>query len=320
MNSICIIACYFGKLPEYFDLWYKSCKKNYSVNFLFITDQLDNKIDENIKIINMDINNLEMLASNKLKINNIWLKAPYKICDFRPAFGIIFSDFIKDYDFWGHCDIDMIFGNIREFITEEVLKNNDKILKNGNLSLYRNNNVMNNLFKQNGAIYSYKKVFTTKENYAFDEYTGINKIVKENRIKCFYDNFFVDVDPKYSRFRLVDGENFNNQVFYYENGEIFRAYIKNDKEIKIEKYSHIHFQKRKMKLNDKSIEKNFYINNQGFFNKSKNIEKDDIIKYSEFISEQEDRKELKKYINSKIINFFKYPLKQKIVWVKQKIN
>ena len=32
------------------------------------------------------------------------------------------------YDFWGHCDMDLIWGDIRNFITEDVLSKYDKII------------------------------------------------------------------------------------------------------------------------------------------------------------------------------------------------
>lgn len=43
----------------------------------------------------------------KIAIDN-----PYKFCDFKPAYGEIFADYLKGYDFWGHCDIDLLWGNI----------------------------------------------------------------------------------------------------------------------------------------------------------------------------------------------------------------
>lgn len=51
----------------------------------------------------------------------------YKLCDFKPTYGLIFSEYIAKYDFWGMGDIDVIYGNIRDFITEDVLNNNDII-------------------------------------------------------------------------------------------------------------------------------------------------------------------------------------------------
>ncbi len=53
---------------------------------------------------------------------------PYKLVDFRPAFGELFSEYLLQYDFWGHCDLDVIFGDIRAFVTNDITLNYDKLL------------------------------------------------------------------------------------------------------------------------------------------------------------------------------------------------
>ena len=75
----------------------------------------------------------------------ISLSRPYKCCDLKPIYGLLFNRYVKECDFWGYCDL--IFGNIRKFVTDDILNENDKIYISGHLSLYRNNNKINNLFK-----------------------------------------------------------------------------------------------------------------------------------------------------------------------------
>ena len=41
------------------------------------------------------------------------------MCDYKVAYGEMFQDYIKEYDFWGHCDMDMIFGE-ENFINEII--------------------------------------------------------------------------------------------------------------------------------------------------------------------------------------------------------
>ena len=117
MNKTVIIGVYFGKFPEYFDLWLKSAKYNRNVDFLIFTDQKMKVNIQNIRFIEITIQDMEKLASKKLEIE-INLKRPYKCCDYKPVYGIIFEDYIKKYEFWGHCDFDMIFGDILSFVTE----------------------------------------------------------------------------------------------------------------------------------------------------------------------------------------------------------
>ena len=36
--KVCVIGVYFGKLPEYFNLWLKSCEYNKDIDFLIVSD------------------------------------------------------------------------------------------------------------------------------------------------------------------------------------------------------------------------------------------------------------------------------------------
>ena len=74
------------------------------------------------------------------------------------------------YDFWGWCDIDIIFGNIRNFITETLLNEYDKIGSLGHCVLIRNSDKMRTMYKQSiGEVQPYKIIFSCKENLSFDE-------------------------------------------------------------------------------------------------------------------------------------------------------
>jgi hypothetical protein len=110
------------------------------------------------------------MISQKLCLK-VQIKFPYKLCDFKPAYGLIFSELIRGYHFWGHGDIDVIFGRIRNFITDDILNSYDLVcvrpdFLTGYFTLFRNSIKMNSLFKRSK---DYKKVFTTPKHYCFDE-------------------------------------------------------------------------------------------------------------------------------------------------------
>lgn len=110
------------------------------------------------------------IASMKLKLK-VNIDYPYKLCDIKPAYGFIFSDIIKGYDFWGHGDIDVVYGDIRSFMTKEILQNYDIISSRhdyitGTFCLFRNSKEMNTLFKKSK---DYKMVFSDNTHYCFDE-------------------------------------------------------------------------------------------------------------------------------------------------------
>ena len=52
MQKIILIICYFGKLPNYFDLYLETCKYNDTIDFLMFTDQKCNNynLPNNFKI------------------------------------------------------------------------------------------------------------------------------------------------------------------------------------------------------------------------------------------------------------------------------
>src|ERR1700755_1065070 len=123
-KKIAFIVCYIGKLPWYFDYFVHSCKYNADIDFFILNDDESYKgaLPANIKLIHTTLEDISTTATQKLGFK-ITIEYGYKLCDFKPAYGIIFSDLLKGYDFWGHCDIDIIFGSIREFLTDELLGN-----------------------------------------------------------------------------------------------------------------------------------------------------------------------------------------------------
>jgi hypothetical protein len=154
-----------------------SCKYNPSIDFLMVTDQLPHNTPANLKVINMTLDQFSSLAGKQLDMD-LSIKEPYKCCDFKPVYGIILQDEIKSYDFWGHCDLDLIFGDLRAFLKEEILKIYDKIYNLGHLSIYRNTAECNDRYKEQGSsIGSYRDVFLSDKNYAFDELNGMYRII-----------------------------------------------------------------------------------------------------------------------------------------------
>lgn len=219
MTSIKLINVYFGDFPWYFPFFIKSCETNSSVDFIiFSDDSYLGKLPVNVTIVPFTMGRFNRLASEKLNIN-ISVDFPYKLCDFKPAYGIIFSEYLKGYDFWGLCDLDIILGRIREFITPDLLSEYDVISTRhdyitGWFLLFKNKKEINTLFMKSA---DYIKVFTSNTHYCFDEcnfkhlYLAdqntnilsincdiesmehvIQKELTEGRIKVFYDLIMVD--------------------------------------------------------------------------------------------------------------------------------
>lgn len=284
-KKICIIGVYYGKFPNYFPLWLKSCQYNDTINFLIITDQYIESVPKNVKVVQMDFFDLKKLVQKPFDFQ-ISLKRPYKICDFRPAFGLIFADYLKEYDFWGHCDFDLIFGDLKKFFTDELLDSFDKILPLGHLSIYRNTEECNNRFKLAGSLVGdYKTVFTNDRNFIFDELGGIYQIYKSNHFPVYDKRVFADISYIYKRFRLAKKDkNYDFQIFSWDNGKIYREYFVNDIYLKDE-FIYIHMGKRKnleIKFALSNDINSYLITNSGFYLKNGQSNLSDIKKYNSY--------------------------------------
>lgn len=172
MKSIVILTCWYGAYPWYFHYFIHSCAYNPTIDFFIITDNeqpITNK-PENVKVKYKTLENIKATASEKLGFR-ISIDCPYKICDFRPAYGFIFPEMVKGYDFWGYGDIDVMYGNLRYFLTNELLETYDVFsfrpeYLTGSLSIYRNGKKTNELFMQSR---DYKTVFSESKYFNFDE-------------------------------------------------------------------------------------------------------------------------------------------------------
>ena len=207
---------------------------------------------------------------------------------------------MKGYDFWGHCDFDLIFGNIRGIITEEILTKYDRIYDLGHLSLYRNTDENNNRHKAPGSLCGdYKTVFTSEDSFTFDELAGVSRIYKVNNFPMYDELTFADITPRYKRFKLSQKrKNYLYQVFYVENSNVYRTFYKDNKAF-TEEYCYIHFQKRGFNTTLGSDVKNFYVCPKGFVKKEvEGIPSiDDIKQINPFSIKQESIDNLKRCVN-----------------------
>ena len=261
-KKIAVIVPYFGTLPNYFSLWVNSVKNNPEIDFLVYSN---NKCDYEVNNLIWHEISFEDIRSkiNKAVGFKVRLDNPYKLCDFRPAYGDIFYDDIKEYEFWGFCDIDLIFGNIHNFITEEILETYDKIGSHGHFVLYRNTSYIRNLYKYKDY---YKTVFTIPINTSFDEgngFFGVGDWDKQMNIKLYWKRDFADISTNSFQFRCkisnLDGcvAIQNVQFCHYENGKILISIDGILREM-----SYVHFQRRHMKVYVKDYDSYYAIPNR----------------------------------------------------------
>lgn len=170
-NKIVILIPYYGKFPWYFSYFLHSCRFNLTIDFIIFTDTIFSRaLPPNVRVISKTLSDIKELASRALQMPAS-LEFPYKLCDFRPAYGLIFQEYTVGYDFWGQGDIDVIYGDLRGFMNDEMLDKYDFIsvrhdYTTGCFALYRNTGLMNNIFKRSK---DYERVFSTISYLGFDE-------------------------------------------------------------------------------------------------------------------------------------------------------
>jgi hypothetical protein len=206
MSSICFIIPYFAKrnffwqkkpkFPPYFSYFIKTFSGNTSnsIDLKLITNipfqEYEKYQGDNISVIRMSWSDLIKLISTVLglKVHPFQFRA-YKLCDLKPAFGLIFSEYLQGYDFWGYCDVDMIIGNLGNFLTEANLREYEMISASkgnpGYMTIYRNDDKINHLFTKSP---DYLKVFQSTNSYRFDEkgrdnIIALKQIVEQQQVK-----------------------------------------------------------------------------------------------------------------------------------------
>lgn len=265
MKKLVFIIPYIGKLPKSFQLFLNSCGHNSTIDFLlFIDDRTEFIYPLNVKVHYTNFDTLRQMVQ-RLYDFPISLPRPYKFCDYRPAYGEIFSDWLNGYDFWGHCDLDLIWGDIRHFVTKEVLDSYDRIYTRGHCCLYRNTPAVNAWYRTLPSLgcQEWKACFMSEKSRCYDEWSehvggGISLIVHRNGIKCYDEIDMADLN-RYVGYFEIPKRNMHHFALSYERGKLYA--VKGDNKIEL---LCVHFQRRSLVLTKDSLGLlDYYINAPG---------------------------------------------------------
>lgn len=263
MKKCVLIIPYFGKFHNYFQLFLNSCGQNPEFDWLIFTDdRRDFVYPDNVRVHYCEFRDIQELFQSKFDFP-IRLNDPRKLCDYKPAYGYVFQEYISQYDFWGHCDCDLIFGKLSHFITDVLLTQYDKLFTQGHLILYKNGSeeVKRFMLPYNG-MEIYKEMFQQDAILAFNEEyrdKNVNRIYKQNGFSVFETEFSANIDRRYSDFRIVHYDAAlqdylhedprKNSGFVWRRGELRRYYVKLA-ELRTPEFMYIHLQGRPMKVQE----------------------------------------------------------------------
>lgn len=270
MTSRCmLILPYFGKFNNYFPLFLRSCGANPSIDFLVFTDDTTPyDYPPNVRVVPMTFNEFRMNAERKLGFEPC-MPSPYKLCDFKPAYGLLFEKYLEGYDYWGHCDCDLLFGDMAKFLTPIFARGYDKVFAAGHLTLYRNTPENNRRFMEplNGREI-YHEAFTTPKICVFDEDNpdprknperyNVHTIFLENGASIFCEDLSMNVSMRFDNFRRSvyspDDRSFHRPPspptrYYWDNGRIVGvSWESATASLKSHEYLYMHFHSRWLRM------------------------------------------------------------------------
>lgn len=260
---VVFIIPYYGTFPNYFNLFLRTCGNNSHYEWLVFSENNGAyNYPDNVHYIEMSWKELKSLFQNKFDFE-ISLDNPYKLCDYKPAYGYIFEKYLKDYDYWGHCDIDLLFGDLNHFVPMEKIVQYDKVGHLGHMTLYRNTTEVNRLFMSEiDGVHRYKEVFMSNQSCIFDEWNwiSINHIFSQKKKKVWMFNEFFDVYPYDDNFKRIvrkiptGNKSYGEDIIEkkpsfatVENGNAYQWKFNKLGEDKKE-VAYLHFQKRAMQV------------------------------------------------------------------------
>lgn len=169
--SLVKIIPWFGQWPEWFEFFLESCRHNPDIDWLFYTDATPPKnAPHNVRFNILSFSEYKAVVSNKLNIN-FNPTAAYKLCDIKPALGYIHYKDIQNYDFYAFGDIDVIYGQIRQFVSDDLLSRYNVISTHenrisGHFCIFRNTPEIRNSFM---LVKDWKQQLENPEHVSFDE-------------------------------------------------------------------------------------------------------------------------------------------------------
>ena len=196
-HRIAIVIPYFGNWPSWIDFFIESCRSNRDIAWYIFNDRAppENRA-RNVHHISMPFADYRRAVSDALAVE-VGAEIPYKLCDVRPALPFVHREMLKEFDFVGTGDLDVIYGDIRSFYTDALLGQYDLFSSHssrvsGHFCLMRNRDDVVNAFRHARG---WKDAFQRTDYVNFDERAFYNLFTRRpgllrpasiRSIRCFF--------------------------------------------------------------------------------------------------------------------------------------
>ena len=141
-----------------------------TLDLLLLTDGTAPELPANARRVEMTLDQLRERAIATLG-TPVRLHRTRNICDLRPAYGLIFEEFLRGYAYWAFGDEDVLYGDLDAMLAPHLDGTADLVVpgltgKSGHLTLVKNDRRTNELAMRDPA---YKDVLVSVEHWAYDE-------------------------------------------------------------------------------------------------------------------------------------------------------
>lgn len=281
---IYIFLPYFGKFPNYFQLYLDSVAINYDIlKIILITDIDISSYTLPLNVIHVPMTldevrqricKLIQTEYNKEVSTSDILKKPYKLCEFKIINHVLFKDTLDDigvsqHDYVGWGDCDLIYGKLSKLI--DVCADYDLIGSKGHFTVFKYGNaICNKFYKQMDKYLEY--ILDDYYNYSDENQllTVIIPLINTRKIKYYetggdycdiLPHSFLKKDDEFKELTLAGSRLILTHLEFNTLKESLVAYFKDGTQ---RNASYVHLQKRPMTIEFDSYKSYFYITSSQF--------------------------------------------------------
>ncbi|WP_313740327.1 DUF6625 family protein [Pseudomonas sp.] len=218
--SILFIIPYFGQWPFWMPFFLESCRRNADIDWLLFSDcGVPDDLPSNVRIEPIDYRSYCRLVSRRLDIDFAPVNA-YKLCDLKPALGYIHEQHLHGYNFWAFGDLDLVYGELRAYFTNQRLASRDFFSTHerrvaGHLCLIRNTACKRALFMR---MPDWRQRFCDETHHALDEGAFSRLFLRHKNLPRPLFNLFGQLYPLRRRSEFVEAYSTPNGCIAWHDG------------------------------------------------------------------------------------------------------
>ena len=118
-GKVLLIVPYFGSFGPWVPLYLHSLASQQTVDLLLLCDTEPPALPANARRVAMTFDQVRALATARLR-TNVRLHRIRNLCDLKPAYGLVFEDFMAGYEYWAFGDEDVLYGDIDRMLAPHL--------------------------------------------------------------------------------------------------------------------------------------------------------------------------------------------------------